>query len=687
VVLQRQVRRQKSMSPAGSLRGSTVGKLSNCMLRERGNGASFDLSAVDIELTFGSQGGSSSSCKRNTHRSSIPESTKLGSCKLAAVELSAELAPRLGRHLHVLEGALAELALEEAAALRCCSDSLAFFPMLMGEELATKALIQETHHAQISEALEDVRMRPWTLGGSFLHGLLKSVQQRLDVETAFVRASARCHSVGASAELPKNFMSPEQAPLSQASVCGFLKDVQFRESRASTWVDAADGVLQMLEQQGVERGQVLGIDAHSHDPDEEARFCAYYCLQLPGRGPLGVRYKHVEAEGGEDFTWAPLHDWTSNYVRGRDVISVTAGCNSDGGGVLFCFYYNEGVTPYEAEIVERRSTSWRGVADSLVRALELSGTRKGQVISIDAHHLPGGSEVALSALVTRSLPGRPRGSLSYEATHGNQPRWPDMYAWAAARAPELAPARKDLVSITFSSNGQDSSVGYLFYWQDPEDSPPFAPRGSASAAAASAAPAPAAAAATAPTAAAPPKQEHRSDQTASPTSDSPSQPEPPARPAPSSWLPTPKRLAGGRRWRWSWDSEHGEAVLEPTATLVNTSTVDSAVFAGIDSDGFEVWPGKVTFIGCDVHVMSAVDIAACKRLCMERHYGAFVVSDQKAYFRWESAEKCREYLVGDPRSITYISPGAARPIPKMHVLQPTKAPDIIHRNNCQCFAQ
>merc|ERR1719311_326692 len=53
-------------------------------------------------------------------------------------------------------------------------------------------------------------------------------------------------------------MIRERESTAQAS----LREVLFVESRGLSWNGTADGLIMRLEQLGVRRGQVLGIDAH-----------------------------------------------------------------------------------------------------------------------------------------------------------------------------------------------------------------------------------------------------------------------------------------------------------------------------------------------------------------------------------------------------------------------------------------
>jgi len=71
--------------------------------------------------------------------------------------------------------------------------------------------------------------------------------------------------------------------------------------------------------------------------------------------------------------------------------------------------------------------------------------------------------------------------------------------------------------------------------------------------------------------------------------------------------------------------------------------------------GFEVLQEKDAFAGKNAHQMPASDLEACKRLCIDRSYGAFVVYRGTAYFRQQAAQQCRCNLTAAPGSCLYLS--------------------------------
>jgi len=82
-------------------------------------------------------------------------------------------------------------------------------------------------------------------------------------------------------------------------------------------------------------------------------------------------------------------------------------------------------------------------------------------------------------------------------------------------------------------------------------------------------------------------------------------------------------------------------------------------------DGFVQCIGKSCFKGQDAHVMPAIDIMACKELCRggtgAGAFGAFVIQGGYAFFRQQPVGLCRQHLVDEPNSTTYLnsSPEAA----------------------------
>ncbi|KAK3232866.1 hypothetical protein CYMTET_56804, partial [Cymbomonas tetramitiformis] len=71
---------------------------------------------------------------------------------------------------------------------------------------------------------------------------------------------------------------------------GDCKDIQYLETRSFSWQQAADDLISHLEAAGVQRGQVLSIDAHNNIPDGDAIMSCHYCQKLPAKGTLKINY-------------------------------------------------------------------------------------------------------------------------------------------------------------------------------------------------------------------------------------------------------------------------------------------------------------------------------------------------------------------------------------------------------------
>ncbi len=64
--------------------------------------------------------------------------------------------------------------------------------------------------------------------------------------------------------------------------------------------------------------------------------------------------------------------------------------------------------------------------------------------------------------------------------------------------------------------------------------------------------------------------------------------------------------------------------------------------------------GKDCFPNDHAHTMVATHLDACKRVCIDRGYGAFVVVAGVAHFKKEAAGNCRAGLVDRPDSQVYL---------------------------------
>ncbi|CAE7262653.1 HMOX2 [Symbiodinium natans] len=67
--------------------------------------------------------------------------------------------------------------------------------------------------------------------------------------------------------------------------------VEHVASAAGSWNGAADQLLHLLRDRGVQKGQLLCVDAHNTEPNAAARFSAHFSRSLPGEGPLQLTYR------------------------------------------------------------------------------------------------------------------------------------------------------------------------------------------------------------------------------------------------------------------------------------------------------------------------------------------------------------------------------------------------------------
>lgn len=76
-----------------------------------------------------------------------------------------------------------------------------------------------------------------------------------------------------------------------------FSSLKYEEFRSGSWDGAANGIIQKLKDMGVRHGQVISIDAHKNDISNEGQaiFSAQYCLDLPDKGPLGIKFKSQNA--------------------------------------------------------------------------------------------------------------------------------------------------------------------------------------------------------------------------------------------------------------------------------------------------------------------------------------------------------------------------------------------------------
>ena len=117
---------------------------------------------------------------------------------------------------------------------------------------------------------------------------------------------------------------------------------EFQDGRTGSWNGAANGIIRKLKEAGVQRGQVISIDAHNNGPNEAAIFSAHYCKSLPGKGPLDIQYKCENK--GRAKKWDVFYQNAAKFAEQNtgdrsDLVAITASVNWHGQAVMYTFYY------------------------------------------------------------------------------------------------------------------------------------------------------------------------------------------------------------------------------------------------------------------------------------------------------------------------------------------------------------
>ena len=153
-------------------------------------------------------------------------------------------------------------------------------------------------------------------------------------------------------------------------------------------------IVEKLKAEGVQRGQVLSIDAHSNGPRDEAIFSAHYSKALPGLGPLDdlTFDEQLHATNG----WNGQYEHAARHVRNsidrrENLVSITAVITKGGGAsCMYVFYYKDASVAAGAgltlEFVESRDADYDTAANNLIGQLKAAGAQSGQVVSIDVHN-------------------------------------------------------------------------------------------------------------------------------------------------------------------------------------------------------------------------------------------------------------------------------------------------------------
>lgn len=103
---------------------------------------------------------------------------------------------------------------------------------------------------------------------------------------------------------------------------------------ANAWEKAATDIVLKINELKLDRGQLLGIDAHNYDPNSPAMFGALYSRDLHGHEPLRLDWAALNQENPWSFFYAA----GCQMSEGKDVVSITGSSNCDGRSVQYIFW-------------------------------------------------------------------------------------------------------------------------------------------------------------------------------------------------------------------------------------------------------------------------------------------------------------------------------------------------------------
>jgi hypothetical protein len=147
--------------------------------------------------------------------------------------------------------------------------------------------------------------------------------------TDLIGITASCNTGGGGVQYVFNY-----APTAQNHV---VDNLAWQESRAGSWNGAADDIIAKLKANGVQRGQVVSIDAHNNGAGngDNAIFSAFYDTGLPGYGELNIAYNVQNTNYG----WSTFYA-NAGAAATTDVISITSSVNENGRAVTYVFNYS-----------------------------------------------------------------------------------------------------------------------------------------------------------------------------------------------------------------------------------------------------------------------------------------------------------------------------------------------------------
>ena len=157
-----------------------------------------------------------------------------------------------------------------------------------------------------------------------------------------------------------------------------LDKVDYTEFQDGSWNGAANGIIRKLKEAGVQRGQVISIDAHNNGPNEAAIFSAHYCKSLPGKGPLDIQYQCENM--GRAKKWDVFYQNAAKFAEQNtgdrsDLVAITASCNCKGRFVMYTFYYTDRATIHAEQMARQGHGQAQGQThfEGRISAFSLNG--------------------------------------------------------------------------------------------------------------------------------------------------------------------------------------------------------------------------------------------------------------------------------------------------------------------------